>query len=447
MMELIQSTFMSQVTNTPGFLYGIAYCLGLLVSILVCRKKGNGRQVTLRFLILSAFIITSMVLTDGILPQPLFIPFEIVVFLLMTLALYCCCDFRNGNACFYYACRSFMMGEFGASLHWQIYYFLVHSMGMNAALIWGLLHMAADYILVFGILYLLERKINRNPDEIVITRGAMLQAIIVTAGFYAVSNLSYVLGHTPFTTSFTSELYIIRTITDLGALAVLAGLHMQITDSSIRLENELLQQTLQLQYDNYKLSEETIALVNQKYHDLRHQIHLLRSGMENSAQAEYLHQMEREIKSYEAQFRTGNKILDTILTAKDIHCQSVGIQMICVADGESLGFMEPMDISALFGNAVENAIESVEKIADPDRRLIHITVGREKSFLRIRVENCCDEKVIFKAGLPVTSKGDERYHGYGTRSIRSIVDKYKGSMTIKADDGWYRLRILFPLDT
>jgi sensor histidine kinase regulating citrate/malate metabolism len=109
--------------------------------------------------------------------------------------------------------------------------------------------------------------------------------------------------------------------------------------------------------------------------------------------------------------------------------------------------MEPMDISALFGNAVENAIESVEKIADPDRRLIHITVGREKSFLRIRVENCCDEKVIFKAGLPVTSKGDERYHGYGTRSIRSIVDKYKGSMTIKADDGWYRLRILFPLDT
>ena len=53
--------------------------------------------------------------------------------------------------------------------------------------------------------------------------------------------------------------------------------------------------------------------------------------------------------------------------------------------------------------------------------------------------------VDFEAGIK-TSKGDDRYHGYGTRSIRSIVEKYRGSMTIKADDGWYRLRVLFPLD-
>ncbi len=446
MMDFLKSDFMGHVTNTPGFIYGAAYCLGTLVIILVNRKKLRGWRLVLNFVAFSAAVITAMILTDGIIPRPLFIPFEIAVYFAIALNLKRCCDFRNANAYLFFACRAFMMGEFAASLHWQIYYFAVHTMKISASFAIGLLSMTVDFLVEFGILLLIERRLKSVNDQIVIEKYHLVETFFVTAGFYAVSNLSYVLGPTPFTTGFTSELYIIRTFADLGALAVLNGILMQISDHSARLENELLQQTLQMQYENYKLSEDTINLVNQKYHDLRHQIHLLRSGMENSTQVEYLDQMEQQIRSYEAQFRTGNKILDTILTAKDMHCQSVGIQMICVADGESLGFMEPMDISAFFGNAVENAIESVEKITSPERRLIHIAVGKEKSFLRIRIENCCDEKVSFRGGLPVSSKGDDRYHGYGPRSIRSIVEKYRGSMTIKADDGWYRLRVLFPLD-
>lgn len=66
--------------------------------------------------------------------------------------------------------------------------------------------------------------------------------------------------------------------------------------------------------------------------------------------------------------------------------------------------MRPMDISALFGNALDNAIESVRKIADPDKRLIHVSVQRQKGFLRIRIENCFEGKIRFENGMPVTSK-------------------------------------------
>lgn len=31
------------------------------------------------------------------------------------------------------------------------------------------------------------------------------------------------------------------------------------------------------------------------------------------------------------------------------------------------------------------------------------------------------------------------------KSIQSIVEKYNGSMTIKAENGWFELRILFPV--
>ena len=101
--------------------------------------------------------------------------------------------------------------------------------------------------------------------------------------------------------------------------------------------------------------------MNRKYHDLKHQIALLRS-QGNEERNGVLDQMESEIQSYEALNVTGNKVLDTVLTSKSLHCQSQGIQMTCVADGHALDFLSAMDISSLFGNALDNAIESVGKI-------------------------------------------------------------------------------------
>ncbi|MBQ3371908.1 MAG: sensor histidine kinase, partial [Oscillospiraceae bacterium] len=138
--------------------------------------------------------------------------------------------------------------------------------------------------------------------------------------------------------------------------------------------------------------------------------------------------------------------LDTLLTAKSLRCQDLGITLTCVADGAELDFMKPTDLSVLFGNALDNAIESVEKISNPDKRLIHLSIARQKAFLRIRVENCYEGEISFVGGLPATAK-DAKYHGYGMKSIQSIVEKYNGSMTVKAEDGWFELRVLFPISS
>ena len=68
--------------------------------------------------------------------------------------------------------------------------------------------------------------------------------------------------------------------------------------------------------------------------------------------------------------------------------------------------MEDMDVSALFGNMLDNAIESAEKQREKQKRLIWLYVTKEKQFVRIRTENYCDEKIQFKNGMPVTTKKD-----------------------------------------
>jgi sensor histidine kinase regulating citrate/malate metabolism len=160
---------------------------------------------------------------------------------------------------------------------------------------------------------------------------------------------------------------------------------------------------------------------------------------------EYLDQMEQEIRIYEDQNKTGNRVLDVVLTAKSTHCRARDIEMKVIADGSLLDFMDDMEISALFGNMLDNAIENAEKQPDHEKRLISLYVTREKGFLLIRMQNYCDEKLKFKNGMPVTTKADHHLHGYGMKSMQKTVQKYNGSVVAAQENNWFVLRILIPL--
>ena len=104
-----------------------------------------------------------------------------------------------------------------------------------------------------------------------------------------------------------------------------------------------------------------------------------------------------------------------------------------------------MEIAALFGNMLDNAIESTERISDAQKRLIRLYVTAEKGFLRIRIENTCAEQLRFVDGMPVTTKRDKRYHGFGMKSMRRTVEKHGGSIVADQRDDWFELKILIPL--
>ena len=185
------------------------------------------------------------------------------------------------------------------------------------------------------------------------------------------------------------------------------------------------------------------GLVQHVFLNLKHQILALKAGASEGG-SEYLDQMLDEIKHYETSYATGNKVLDTILSSEAMKCQARGIELTCVADGSILSFMNPMDVSALFGNALDNAIEGTEKVENKDERLIHLTVDKQRSFVRIFVENRYTGNIRFRHSLPLTSKADTNFHGFGIKSMKSIAEKYGGSIQATAEEGWFKLSILIP---
>ncbi len=143
--------------------------------------------------------------------------------------------------------------------------------------------------------------------------------------------------------------------------------------------------------------------------------------------------------------KTGNNVLDTILFSKQLYCSKHQIAMNAVADGAQLGFMDVMDICSIFGNALDNAIESVLKLPDKEKRLIRIAVYTQNNFLMIRVENYYEERLEIEDGEYRSTKKNKANHGYGIKSIRYTAEKYSGSVSIQAKDNWFCLRVLLPI--
>ena len=376
----------------------------------------------------------------GNLPVIFWIPCLNLAALFMYLLMFICCDLCPLDIA-YYCTHAFILAESAAALEWQLHCFLWQDKSPSVSLIL----LAAVYAAVFLIAGYLCRK-NTFPyrQQGVLLREFGIELIIATA-IFASSNLGFLSAKTPLSGSYSKDVYIIRTVIDLCGMAVLYAHQLQCQDLRTRLELESIQAVMATQYKQYQISKETIDLINRKYHDLKHHILVLRSELDSDRRASYLDQIEKDIHTYEQQNRTGNHVLDTILTSKSLICHNLGISLTCMADGKLLNFMEVMDISSIFGNALDNAIECERQISDAEKRLIHIKVAAQKGHLLIDLENYCEQVLSVQEGLPVSTKGNTGFHGYGLKSIRYAAKKYNGSMTVTIEDSWFVLRVLLPL--
>lgn len=195
----------------------------------------------------------------------------------------------------------------------------------------------------------------------------------------------------------------------------------------------------------YEMSRENIEAINLKCHDLRHQIRELASGAA-MVDGRVLDELGQQVDVYDSVVKSGNDALDTILTEKSLVCQKRGITLSVIADGALLDFMAPADLYSLFGNALDNAIEAVGALDDPERRSVSLIVRRAGDMASVHVENFFDGNVRFgEDGLPLTSKADRFNHGLGTRSMRLIVESYEGSLSASAQGDVFHLNALIPL--
>ena len=336
-----------------------------------------------------------------------------------------------------YSCaRAFILAELAASVEWQLHCVLWPQQRATAPL--SVLLLAAVYTAVYGFLYWFERR-HAAPTRLTITAAAMLMAVVMAVTAFAVSNLSFI-SDNGVTMSVMSIFYI-RTLVDMAGVLILTVQHEQLREAALHSELSAMDAVLRRQYEQYRQSKENIRLINRRYHELKMQIAAIRAERDQAKQNAALAEMESDIRRYEAENKTGNPVLDTLLTAKSLYCQQHGINMTCVADGTLLNFLTTGEICTIVGTALDNATESVLTEQDPEKRLIRTAIYAQNGFVMLRFENYCADPVeLGPDGLPARSS----HGGYDLKSVRAAAEAHGGTLTLHWENEWFTVRILLP---
>ena len=368
------------------------------------------------------------------------------------IGIYTCIIGLNMLCCNINARESVLAASCGSLLQHAVssLYILIHYRGIIPEFL------TLDYWCLFGIIYFgFAVVIARNLSD-----GGHYHVSWVNAGVTAVIDIAIVLVLSVLVKSTTIDvigsgtanaeyikLFRINQIYALGA-CILVLILQAILQRELRVqrnlaENKNLWTQRQLQYE---MSRENIAMITRKCHDMKHQIEaLIQTESHSRRRRNFIEEVQDMIQVYDSDVHTGNEALDTILMEKGLYCKVHHIDWTCVADGKLLEFMDVVDLFTVMGNALDNAVESVEKRDKNQYKSIGVRVWKKDLFAVIQVENSFDGELKMKDGLPLTSKADKENHGIGIRSIKSIVEKYQGTVSVRVQDGNFVLTILLPI--
>ena len=425
--------------DIPRIYTALAEWLACLTYCVVMKRKVRNEDFILTAIF--ALIVQSMflVLTKG-LPVVFWIPCMLLAVGFMYIFMAFTCD-DTKNVIGYYCARAFLLAELSASLEWQLACFF-------ANIIDSIIVQALILILVYGLVFIwahyMEVSITRGIFQLEINTRELWAAIVIAVAVFAFSNLSFVFSNTPFSAGLAADIFYIRTLVDIAGIMILYVYQSRICELLAEKELRNIHSMLKAQYDKYRNYQSTFELINMKYHDLKHQIAGLRAEMSDEERKKWIDSLEQELESYSPELETGNSVLDTLIAGKMMNCRANKIKITCVADGDILDFMHVADICTIFGNALDNAIESVTMIEDPEKRLIHLAISQKKNFILIQINNYCENNITMKNGYPVTTKADKGNHGFGLKSIRYTVEKYHGTLNFDLNDNWFELKILIP---
>lgn len=198
---------------------------------------------------------------------------------------------------------------------------------------------------------------------------------------------------------------------------------------------------------NIRVRQEKDEAIRSLRHDLKNHMLTLRHlvGSDCKAQAmKYIDDFLGQADLSELRLQTGSPLLDGLIGEKLSAAVQNGIAVNVVTDFQKGELLDNFDLCVIFGNALDNAIESCLK-APEGQRFIDIKGGPVTGNLLLRIANSTAEPVSTAGGLPLSTKRDREQHGFGLKNIQRALEKYHGTLDAHMEGEQFVLSILIPL--
>ncbi|MGI6230297.1 MAG: ATP-binding protein [Tractidigestivibacter sp.] len=266
----------------------------------------------------------------------------------------------------------------------------------------------------------------------------MFALVILIAIFFDIEN------KTLYTNGLALPLVLVlRLVHDIVCVTALAMQFEMLYTRSLETNVATLKRIGDDQKRNYRLVRQSINAVNARLESLRKQVS--DAIADGGADAATVDRLVSATRLPGVRVKTGNEALDALLLLKGLVCEQEGVTLSSVADGGALSFMSEEDVYSLIGNAIDNALDAVTKVKDPEKHAIGLVVRRSGDLASINVENYYTGDVHMIDGLPQTTAEDPKGHGLGTRSMRDVAERYGGTVTFSTDGDIFHMNALIPI--
>ncbi len=206
-------------------------------------------------------------------------------------------------------------------------------------------------------------------------------------------------------------------------------------------QQRLLAMQNKAQLDQHILFKEVAEKTNRRWHDLRHttqmMIELLESGDTNTALRHLKDQMG--MSSIPKEEYCQHPAVNSILCLWAERARKEDIPLSIVASVPDDLEIEPVELSALFANAIENAYHACLELPCNVERFIKVESHYTGKRLAIGITNTCKDTIRFEDDMPISSKEGG---GIGTRSMIYTVKRFHGAYTFSARDGLFDTRFV-----
>lgn len=213
-------------------------------------------------------------------------------------------------------------------------------------------------------------------------------------------------------------------------LLIFVGYRISQRISRQNLAHQLMLQKQQTEISYYKALEEQYARQRVLIHDIRKHLAAIRDLAQSAgdpAVAGYVAELERSPALQNRVRICGNRLLDVILARYGDICREKGIQFSADVRDKSADCLEPSDMTALFGNLMENAVEAAQGAPGGYVELLCDLRPGDVSMVSL-VNTCASPPKSDGMGGFASTKPDSQQHGLGLKSIANVVGKYGGTL-------------------
>ncbi len=212
------------------------------------------------------------------------------------------------------------------------------------------------------------------------------------------------------------------------------ALKVEDEKNSMEFQIAMMEQQESMQFEHYERQREKYGRSIEVLHDVSKHIRsieeLYQAGVTDKAM-EYTRQIGGILKPLVPEEYSDNPMLNILLADRKQAAESMGIRFVVKVESTGLGFIEPVDVTTLFGNLLENAMQAALKCSG--ERYIKVHIKNYNEMLSIRIENSVEQEVRIKNGRPVSTGG--RGTGIGCLNVQRCVEKYGGSVLYKNGNG------------